>query len=355
MSKPTITRDEKAWELEIKGEIVADSIEGHRKHVVDELKKDARLDGFRPGKAPEAAVVKAVGDAEILRRTIEHAVQHELPEIIAKENVNIVTAPKVIVESAPKTFPATEPIKFTARAPLAPTVVLPDYATIAKKHNEKKTDVVVTDEEHQQTLAHLKRERARITKVELGMSAQEAQAEAQKMEEKDLPALDDEFVKSLGYESLEKFSDTVRSNIKTEKEMQETEKRRAAMLDELIEKSNVKYPKLLLEYELDEMESRLKGDLEQMRVPFDKYLDEVKKTREDVHKEWKPVADKRAKMRLVLAHIAIAEKIDADPTRLETEIKHAKQHYPTADESNLRAHIHHALRNEAVITFLESL
>ena len=60
MSKPTITRDEKAWELDIKGEIPADSLAEHRAHVIKELQKDAKLDGFRPGKAPEAALVKAV-------------------------------------------------------------------------------------------------------------------------------------------------------------------------------------------------------------------------------------------------------------------------------------------------------
>lgn len=353
MSKPTITRDTDTWELILKAEVAAEHIDEHRSHVLAELKKDAKLDGFRPGKAPEAAIVKAVGEAEILRRTIEHAVQHELPELLAKENANIVAAPKVMVESAPAGFPADKPIVFSARAPMAPEVTLADYTKIAKAHTGKKEEVVVTDHEHAATMNHLKRERARITKVELGMNAQEAHAEAQKIEEKDLPALDDEFVKSLGYESLEKFSDTVRANIKTEKEMQETERRRAAMLDELIEKSTVKYPKLLLEYELDEMEARLKGDLEQMRVPFDKYLAEVKKTEADIRKEWEPVADKRAKMRLVLAHIALKEKLDADPARLEAEIKHAKQHYPNADESGLRAHVHHALRNEAVIAFLE--
>lgn len=354
MSKPTITRNETTWELEVSGEITAEAIAEHRKHVIAHLVKDSRLDGFRPGKAPEAAVIKAVGEAAILRETIEHAIHHELPEILAGESVNIVSSPQVMVESAPKSFPATEPIIFTARAPLAPSVTLPDYKAIAKKHTDKKEDVVVSDEEHAQTMTHLKRERARITKVELGVSPQEAQAEAQKMDEKDLPALDDEFVKTLGYESLEKFSESVRANIKTEKEMQATEKRRAAMLDELIEKASVKYPKLLLDYELDDMEARLKQDLANMQVPFEKYLVEVKKTSEDLRKEWQPTADKRAKMRLVLSHIAIAEKLDADPERLEKEIKHAKQHYPTADDANLRAHISHALRNEAVIAFLES-
>ncbi|HWO07450.1 MAG TPA: trigger factor [Candidatus Paceibacterota bacterium] len=349
----TVTRDEKNWELVVKGEIPAAHIADHRAHVIAELKRDAHIQGFRPGKAPEDVVIKNVGDAEILRRTIEHAVQHELPEILAKENANIVTAPRVTVEKAPQSFPASEPIVFTARAPMAPEVKLPAYKAIAKKHNEKKEEISVTDEEHQQTLSHLKRERARITKIELGLTPQEAHTEAQKMEEKDLPALDDAFVKTLGYESLEKFSDSVRANIKTEKELQATEKRRAAMLDELIEKAVVRYPAILREYELDDMEARLKQDLDALRMPFDKYLAEVKKTREELRRSWEPAADKRAKMRLILAHIAIAEKLDADPERLEREVKHAKQHYPAADESNLRAHIVHALRNEAVIAFLE--
>jgi FKBP-type peptidyl-prolyl cis-trans isomerase (trigger factor) len=101
------------------------------------------------------------------------------------------------------------------------------------------------------------------------------------------------------------------------------------------------------------MSARLKQDLANMRIPFEKYLEELKKTEEDLRKDWEPTADKRAKMRLVLAHIALAEKIDADPERLEKEVAHAKQHYPGADDANLRAHIHHALRNEKVIAFLE--
>lgn len=353
MSKPTSTKDEKNWELVIKAEIAPSSVDEHRSHVIADLKKSAHLPGFRPGKAPEKEVIKAVGEGEILKRTIEHAIQHELPEILAKEEAHIVASPHVMVESAPKTLPADAPIVFTARAPMQPEVKLPDYKKIAKVHNEKKEVVTVTDDEHAETMNHLKRERARITKVELGLSPAEAHAEAQKMEVKDLPELDDEFVKSLGYESLENFTDAVRSNIKTEKELREVEKRRAAMLDELIEKSDVKYPAILLEYEIDDMEARLKQDLDNMRITMERYLTDTKKTREALREEWKPAADKRAKMRLILAHIALAEKLDADPQRIENDIKHAKQHYPNADEQGLRAHITHALRNEAVISFLE--
>ena len=351
--KPTVIRDDKRWEIEIKGEIAAESLENHRKHVIDELKKTAHLQGFRPGKAPEDAIMRAYGDAEVLRRTIEHAIHHELPELLAAESVPIVAAPQVTVESAPKGFPATEPIVFTARAPLAPEVKLPDYKNIAKKHNANKTEVTVTDDEHKDTLNHLKRERARITKVELGLSPQEAMEQARVMEEKDLPDLDDEFVKSLGYESTEKFTEAVRTNIKTEKRLRETEKRRAAMLDEIVKESAINYPAILKEYELDDMESRMKEDVERMGLTMEKYFAETKKTREEVRTSWDEAADTRAKMRLVLSEIARQEKLDADPERLAREIEHSKKHYPSTDESSLRAHISHALRNDAVITWLE--
>lgn len=352
-TKAKISRDTKRWEIEVNGEIAPEALAEHRKHVLAHMVKDAHLPGFRPGKAPESAVIKAVGEGEILRRTIEHSVQHELPEILAKENAPIVEAPRVTVTSAPANWPAEKPVVFTARAGLAPEIKLPDYKKIAAKTNADKKEVEVTDEEHQQTLTHLKRERARITKVELGVTPQEAHAEAQKMEEKDLPALDDEFVKSLGYENLEKFSESVRTNIKNEKGLREIERRRAALLDELVAESKISYPALLKEYELDDMEARLRQDLQNMGLTWEQYLAEMKKTAEEIRTGWDEAADKRAKVRLVLSRIAQEEKIDADPERLEREIKHAKQHYPQADDAGLRAHIQHALRNEAVIAFLE--
>lgn len=349
-----VTRDEKNWEIELRGEIPAENIATHRAHVLNDLKKNATLDGFRQGKAPEDAVVRAIGEPEILRRTIEHAVQHELPEMLAKENANIVATPRVTVEKAPKQFPADSSIVFVARAPLAPEVKLPDYAAIAKKHNAAKEPVTVTDEEHSQTMTHLKRERARITKVELGIGPKEAHEEAQKMEEKDLPALDDEFVKTLGYESLEKFSDAVRSNIQTEKELNEKEKQRAVLLDELVEQTKISYPSILREYELDEMESRLKHDLESMHATFERYLTEMKKTRDDLRLDWHDAADKRARVRLVLTHIALAEKLNPDVERFARELEAAKKQNPSVDPDALRAHIEHALRNEAVLAWLES-
>ena len=345
----TISRDDARWELEVRAEIPAEALATYHSEALREIAAGAKIDGFRPGKAPEKVVLQKYGEQVVLEQAAEHAVRHEIPEILAREEANIVEAPRVSVEP----LVSGQPLKFSARAALAPEIKLPNYKKIAAAKNAEKTGVTVSDEEHVQTMTHLRREKVRVAALEAGKAPAAAMNEARNMEEKDLPALDDEFVKSLGYESTEKFAEVVKSNIKTEKEMREQEKRRATLLDELVKSATIHYPVILKEYELDDMEARMDGDLERMGTTADKYLASVKKTREDLRKEWEKAADERAKVRLVLAEIARAEKIEPNPERLTNEIQKAKQQYPQANESALRAHITHALRNESVISWLE--
>jgi FKBP-type peptidyl-prolyl cis-trans isomerase (trigger factor) len=89
-----------------------------------------------------------------------------------------------------------------------------------------------------------------------------------------------------------------------------------------------------------------------MGTTFDAYLAQVKKSREEVRKEWQETADKRAKTRLILAEIARKENIEPSAEVVDHEMEHATQHYPSADKGALRAHISHALRNEMVLRSL---
>ena len=344
------TRDESAWEIEIQAEIPAERLAHFRAEALKEIQKTAKLDGFRPGKAPAERIIETYGGNAILKQAVEHAIQHELPELLAAEKALIIESPRVSIDS----LVSDKPVKFIARAALAPEVELPDYKAIARSHPPAgKEEIVVSDKEHHEATTHLRRERARIDKIEAGVEPQKAHEESRAMKEEELPALDDAFVKSLGIESLEKFSEIVRSNIQTEKELRAREKRRAEILDELTNRSTIKYPAILREYELDDMEARLKHDLERMGMTLDAYLAEMKKTREQLRAEWKDAADKRAKVRLILAEIARKENVEPDKERLEKEFEHARKHVPNADPEALKAHIAHALRNEKVLEFLE--
>ena len=344
-----VARDDVAWEAEVRAEIPAEMLAHYRTAALKEIQKTAKLDGFRPGKAPEEQILQVYGEGAILREAVQQAIQHELPELFAAQKLLIIESPRVTTD----TPESGKSLTFTARAALAPSVELPDYKKIAKKHTETKEEIAVSDDEHIQALTHLRRERARIDKIEAGTEAQKAAEESRAAETKDLPELDDTFVQSLGYESAEKFSEALRVNIKTEKEMQAREKRRALILDELVKDSKISYPAALREYELDDMEARLKDDLSRVGQTLESYFAQTKKTREQVRAEWKDAADKRAKVRLVLTEIARKEAIEPDEKALDHQLEHARKAYPQADPVALRAHISHAMRNDATLRFLE--
>src|SRR3989344_4879256 len=284
-----VTKDADTWEVLVKAEIPAEALAHYRTGALKEIQRDASLDGFRKGHAPESEIIRIYGETAILRHAAEHAIQHELPEILAKENLPIIETPRVTTE-APV---IGKPLVFTARAALAPKIELPDYKAIAKKNPAPKEEVTVSDTEHEHAMTHLKRERARIEKVEAGKPPAEAAEESRKMEEKDLPALDD-------------------------------------------------------------MEARLKDDLVRAGTTIEAYLAQVKKTRDDLRKEWKDAADKRARIRLILTEIGRKENVEPDEEALKNEVEQAKKQYPQADVQILRTHIAHAMRNEAVLKFLEN-
>ncbi len=344
-----VTKDEKNWEAEISTQIDAASLEKYRADVLKDMQKTAKIDGFRPGKAPVDKILAIYGEDQIMRRAAERAIQEELPEILAKESIAIVETPRVSTDEPQ----SGKPLHFTARAGLAPQIELGDYAKIAKKQRESKEEITVTDAEHDEALLHLRRERARIDKIENGVEPPKAAEESREMKADELPELDDAFAQSVGYESASKFSEALHDNIMNEKTMQAQQKLRNAILDEIVKASTVRYPASLLSYELDEIESRLKDDLQRMRMTYEKYLIDTKKTREELREEWRPAADNRAKVRLLLAEIARKENIEPETDVVEHELDHAQEHYPQADRESLRAHVRHALRNEMTLRFLE--
>ena len=60
-----------------------------------------------------------------------------------------------------------KPVAFTARAALAPEITVGNFKKIAEKHATQE-EVIVSDAEHTEALTHLRRERARIDKMEKG-------------------------------------------------------------------------------------------------------------------------------------------------------------------------------------------
>ncbi|MFC1775564.1 hypothetical protein ACFLY0_01860, partial [Patescibacteria group bacterium] len=79
----------------------------------------------------------------------------------------------------------------------------------------------------------------------------------------------------------------------------------------------------------------------------------IKKTEEDLKKEWRTDAEKRAKTQLVLNKIAVEEKIVPEKEKIDHEVKHLMEHYKDADENAARSYVETILTNELVFQFLE--
>jgi FKBP-type peptidyl-prolyl cis-trans isomerase (trigger factor) len=80
----------------------------------------------------------------------------------------------------------------------------------------------------------------------------------------------------------------------------------------------------------------------------------MKKTMADMEKDWMPVAEKRAKTQLVLNEIAKEEKIEPKEDDVAAEMAAIMSHYKDADSIRVKVYVESVLRNNAVMTFLES-
>ena len=113
-------------------------------------------------------------------------------------------------------------------------------------------------------------------------------------------------------------------------------------------------PKVLVENELDKMEGQFKSDIAGMGLQPEDYLKHIKKTWSDLRAEWRPDAEKRAKIQIVLQKISLEEKLEPSKSDMEKEIKTLTDQYKDADPERVKAYVEMILSNEMVIRFLEN-
>lgn len=138
-----------------------------------------------------------------------------------------------------------------------------------------------------------------------------------------------------------------------EKQRASRDIRRGEIAEKILESAKFEVPDFFIESELEAMIKRFEYDVSRSGMTLDAYLTGVKKTLDDVRREWRPSAEKKARLELILAHIARTENILPDEERVKKEVEHIMQHHKDADRFQARQYIEHVLKNEAVFDFLE--
>lgn len=181
------------------------------------------------------------------------------------------------------------------------------------------------------------------------------------VQERKVPELSDDFAKSLGqFSSLDALKKNIKEGLFKEKKQKEKEKIRIELIEKIAGESKMDIPDTLVEEELNKMIVELKQNVLGMGMELEKYLEHIKKSVEDLKKEWRGQAQKRVRVGLVLKEIAKKEKIEPNEEEVEEKINVILQRFPNVEEakkqidlSALREYTKNIIKNEKVFELLE--
>jgi trigger factor len=167
--------------------------------------------------------------------------------------------------------------------------------------------------------------------VELGFSAETASEElrgkkgtfsirASQVAEKVLPALDNEFAKTVGVGDVAELQRAVKNELAHSAFHEARDTAADKMLDHAVETASVEVPEVLVHDELDHMVADLRARVREQGITFEQFLLQARKTEDEVRSEWKPAAEKRAKSILVLDAIAKKEGVTVTSNELAAQV-----------------------------------
>lgn len=320
------------------GTVVAATLAEHQSIVTKLLAKNLEVDGFRKGTVPNDVAIKKIGEARILHEASERAIAEHYPTLLAKHDIKAIGRPDIEVT---KIAPGND-LEYKATTAVLPEFTLPDYTKIAQQHTRDESTLEVTDTDMEEALENLTK----------NIKLQKGDAEFE---------LTDESVKELGpFENLENFKEELKKQLANQKQQQAAEKQRLSIIEAILAETDIAVPDVLIESELGNMFARLRADAERMGGTMEGYLEQIKKTEEELREEWRPDAEKRAQTQLILNEIAVKEDISADDKEVEQNVNmmimqsgKKPDEIDSRDKASAWVYVETIMTNEEVFKFLD--
>jgi trigger factor len=141
-------------------EVPAEVVDATYDRVLNRLASRAKIEGFRPGRAPRALIEARIGAAALREEVVEQMVPDVMRQALERESIDPIDPPDVEVLELERGRPA----KLKATVSVMPAVTLPDTASLqveAPDHTHE-----VDDELLERRLEELREPMAEITPVE---------------------------------------------------------------------------------------------------------------------------------------------------------------------------------------------
>lgn len=323
-------------QVKIEAEFEVELFDSFKRRAARKIAKQAKIPGFRPGKAPYDVVLRMYGEGAINEEAIELLIDEQYAKVLDEASVTP-SGPGSLQEII-----SMDPPKLSFLVPLKPEVELGDYKSIELEYSPEP----VLDEEINEFLTRLQKNYATAEPAErpvekgdvvyfkltgfeneevileetpvqlvigeddkkdnwpyegfsnelIGMSEGDSkeiehsfsdEAEDERFKGKNvkfvtniqsvktltLPELDDEFANSLGqFENFAELEQAVREQQEINKKQEYDDKYYSDLIAKYAEISTVKFPPFMVEEEVEHMLKSLERDLKQQNLDFDTYL-----------------------------------------------------------------------------------
>ena len=336
--------------------------------------KNAKIDGFRPGKAPKDVFIKHYGKESLYFDAADSLLQTAYTKMLDKEKVVPVVEPKVDIKSIDETG-----VEYIFTIITKPEVKIKKY----KGLGVKKEEVKVSKEEINHEIEHLlerytelvtkegKVEKGNIAIIDfegfkdgvafdggkgenysleigsntfipgfedavIGMKTGEEKdinvtfpedygekslagapvvfkVKVNEIKEKQTRELDKEFFEDLamdGVDSKESLEKAMKDTIKARKETDAENKYVDNLLDAVSKHTEVEIPEEMIDEEIHRLIHRFEEQLRMQGISLDLYYEFTKTTHEDMHKQMEGEARKNVLYRLILEELVKLEKIE---------------------------------------------
>jgi len=420
----TIIKDLPKSQKEIEVEVSVEEMRNYVEQTVKKISREIKIDGFRPGKIPAEVIEQRIGKTEIYQGAGELAINKTYSKIIKENKLEVIGQPKVDVtkiasgnpleykivltvlpqvklgdytkikgklkkeeiknervESELKKIQKSRAKFITTKEPSAkgdrveidfesrlggvkieggesknhPLIIgenkfVPGFEENLiglKENEEKKFNVVFPDDYYKKELAGKNID----FKVKMKL--------VQKVE---LPKLDDKFAQKLGnFSSLENLRASVKEGLEIEEENKARDELREKIVDQILANSEMEVPDLLVEHELDSMVGEMENNVVRTGIEFEKYLENLKITRDSLRQGWREKAKRKVKLNLVMREINKKEKIKIDEEKIKERIDLMLKSYSNQkelkkiDPRRFREYVKEIMIKEKIFKMLEEI
>ena len=272
---------EKSLTLQVGMELIAPI----RAAVLAEVQKDAALPGFRKGKAPtnliERQYAKTIYD-ETLQRAIRHALEQA-----AKDHGLKPVGP---FEVKSVDFSESSGLNLEATVEVEPAFKLASYKGISLTRAVE----VISPQDVDQAVVKLQESMAQL------VPAKEGQAK-----ERQVPPLDDELAKDLGFENLATMRSHVEAKLREQKRFADEQALEGALCDELIKRHAFDVPAKLVGHQTERLKRDFTVRLMLSGMPEEQVTEHVAKYAESLRQ----AGERHVKLAFILDRIAEQESM----------------------------------------------